>query len=110
MRALLLALLGLPGHLWAQQGNAFPPVTRAEDEGFSTSKLARIDSLMSGLVREGRIPGGVVLITRHGKAVMYKAWGYRSLDTKDALQRTDIFRIASQSKAITSTAVRTRAK
>ena len=104
MRALVLALL-LPGHLWALQGTAFPVVARPEDAGFSSARLGRIDSLMSGLVREGRIPGGVVFISRNGKAVMYKAWGYRNIDTKEALQRTDIFRIASQSKAITSTAV-----
>ena len=105
MRALLLALLALPGHLWALQGTAFPPVARAEEQGFSSAKLARIDSLLAGLVRDGRIPGAVVLITRNGKAVMYKAWGYRNIDTKEPLQRTDIFRIASQSKAITSTAI-----
>jgi CubicO group peptidase (beta-lactamase class C family) len=105
MRALVLTLLLLPGRLWAQQGTAFPPVARPEEAGFSSARLSRIDSLMSGLVREGRIPGGVVFISRNGKAVMYKAWGYRNIDTKEALQRTDIFRIASQSKAITSTAV-----
>lgn len=105
MRAHLLGLLVLPGHLWALQATAFPAVTRAEEAGFSSAKLARIDSLMHGLVREGRIPGGVVLITRNGKAVMHKAWGYRNIDTKEPLERGDIFRIASQSKAITSTAV-----
>jgi CubicO group peptidase (beta-lactamase class C family) len=101
----LLAGLAGPTTAWAQQPTVFAPLARAEDAGFSSARLARIDSLMSGLVREGRIPGGVVLITRNGKAVMYKAWGYRNLDTKDPLQKTDIFRIASQSKAITSTAV-----
>ena len=102
---MLAPTLALVWHALAQQGTAFPSVTRPEEQGFATARLARIDSLMSGLVREGRIPGGVVLITRHGKAVMYKAWGYRNMDTRDPLQRTDIFRIASQSKAITSTAV-----
>jgi CubicO group peptidase (beta-lactamase class C family) len=105
MRALALALLVLPRLVSAQQGSAFTAVARPEDAGFSSARLARIDSLMSGLVRDGKIPGGVVFISRNGKAVMYKAWGYRNVDTKDALQRTDIFRIASQSKAITSTAV-----
>src|SRR5678816_4193224 len=105
MRALALALLVLPRLVSAQQGSAFTAVARPEDAGFSSPRLARIDSLMSGLVRDGKIPGGVVFISRNGKAVMYKAWGYRNVDTKDALQRTDIFRIASQSKAITSTAV-----
>ena len=105
MRALILALLVLPSQLWALQGTAFPPLARPEDAGFSAARLSRIDSLMTGLVNEGKIPGGVVFISRNGKAVMYKAWGYRNIDTKEPLQRTDIFRVASQSKAITSTAV-----
>jgi CubicO group peptidase (beta-lactamase class C family) len=106
MRILLPAVLLLaPVTGLAQQGTAFPAVARPEDQGFSSAKLARIDSLMTGLVRDGRIPGGVVLITRNGNAVMYKAWGYRNIETKDPLQKTDIFRIASQTKAITSTAI-----
>ena len=106
MRILLPAVLLLaPVTGLAQQGTAFPAVARPADQGFSSAKLDRIDSLMTGLVRDGRIPGGVVLITRNGKAVMYKAWGYRNIETKDPLQKTDIFRIASQTKAITSTAI-----
>ncbi len=45
------------------------------------------------------------LVARHGKIVYYKAFGLADRVTNRALKRDDIFRIASQSKAITATAV-----
>ncbi|MEI9810163.1 MAG: serine hydrolase domain-containing protein [Bacteroidota bacterium] len=48
---------------------------------------------------------GVALIIHDGKIVYYKAAGYNDLDTKAPLQNDAIFRIASQTKAITSVAV-----
>lgn len=101
----LAAALALPFSLAAQAPRAFTPATRPEDAGFSSARLARIDQYLDGLVTEGRIPGAVAFISRNGKVVLYKAYGSRDLDTKTPLQKTDIFRIASQSKAITSLAV-----
>jgi CubicO group peptidase (beta-lactamase class C family) len=49
--------------------------------------------------------GGVALIIRNGKIAYYKAAGYNDLDTKTPMQKEGIFRIASQTKAITSVAI-----
>lgn len=73
-------------------------------EGFSASRLVRIDSMLMPLVRSEEIPGAVVLIMRHGKVVLHKAYGYRDNEIKSVLRKDDIFRIASQTKAITSLA------
>ncbi|MCK7537741.1 MAG: beta-lactamase family protein [Marinilabiliales bacterium] len=45
------------------------------------------------------------MIARNGKIVYYKAFGMAENETKRNLKRDDIFRIASQTKAITATAV-----
>src|SRR5688572_4806649 len=101
---LLLALASaLP--LAAQAPRGFTPAAKPDDAGFSSARLARIDQYVNGLVSENRIPGAVVFISRNGRVVLHKAYGYRDLDTKAPLQKSDIFRIASQSKAITSLAV-----
>jgi len=106
MRAFAVALaLTIPIGLAAQSPRGFTPAASPEAAGFSSARLARIDQLLNGAVGEGRIPGAVVFISRNGKVVMHKAYGYRDLDTKAPLQKSDIFRIASQSKAITSLAV-----
>lgn len=56
-------------------------------------------------INDGQIPGAVALVARNGKIVYHKAFGMADNETGRDLERNDIFRIASQSKAITSTAV-----
>jgi len=102
-----LLLLVLASSLAAQTSRSNNPARalKPEDEGFSSARLARIDSLIEPLIANGQIPGAVVFLARNGKVVLHKAYGYRDLGTRDPLRRDDIFRIASQSKAITSLAV-----
>ncbi len=87
------------------QTPAFPPVSRPEDAAFSAARLARIDTMVNGLIADSAIPGAVALIIRNGHTVFYKAYGVRNTVTRVPLKRDDIFRLASQSKAITALAV-----
>ncbi|HEY1114032.1 MAG TPA: serine hydrolase domain-containing protein, partial [Chitinophagaceae bacterium] len=73
--------------------------------GMSAEKLARIDALLQDYVDKGWIPGASAIIARNGKIVYYKSFGYRDRDARTPLKRDDIFRIASQTKAITSVGV-----
>jgi len=77
----------------------------AESVGMSSERIARIDSMCARAVRYGNVPGAVALIARNGKIVLWKAYGMADNQAGRMLKRDDIFRIASQSKAITSTAV-----
>jgi CubicO group peptidase (beta-lactamase class C family) len=76
-----------------------------ESAGMSSERLARIDSMCMKAVTEDKIPGVVALVARNGKIVYYKAFGMADNQTGRTLKRDDIFRIASQTKAVTSTAV-----
>ena len=71
----------------------------------SAERLARIDAMCMTAIAEGKIPGVVALMARHGKIVYHKAFGLADNAANRPLKKDDIFRIASQSKAITSTAV-----
>jgi CubicO group peptidase (beta-lactamase class C family) len=71
----------------------------------SANRLARIDDLCEKAVAEGRVPGMVALVARHGRIVYHKAFGMADPERERKMEPNDIFRIASQSKAITSTAV-----
>jgi CubicO group peptidase (beta-lactamase class C family) len=75
-----------------------------EAGGFSTARLARLDSGMNDWVKKKWVNGSVALVARKGKIVFYKAYGYNDLDTKAPLDKNGIFRIASQTKAITTVA------
>ena len=76
-----------------------------ESVGMSSERLKRIDANVNEWMTTGKLNGTVALIIRNGKIVYHKAFGYDDL-AKTKPMRTDmIFRIASQTKAITSTAV-----
>jgi len=77
----------------------------ASSVGMSEERLARIDDMCKEAVEEAQIPGIVALVVRNGTIVYYKAFGMADNQSGRTLKRDDIFRIASQTKAITSTAV-----
>jgi CubicO group peptidase (beta-lactamase class C family) len=79
--------------------------TKPEEVGISSERLGRIDNLMNDLVTRQQIPGATVLIVRSGKTALLKSYGYSDMEKKTLLKENDIFRIASQTKAITSLAV-----
>jgi CubicO group peptidase (beta-lactamase class C family) len=77
----------------------------AEAAGFSNERLKRMDIAMNDWVEKGYMNGGAALIIKDGKIAYHKAIGFNDLDTKEPLQKDGIFRIASQTKAITSVAI-----
>ncbi len=79
--------------------------TGPEAAGFSAERLKRLDQAMNEWVEKGYMNGAAALIIRDGKVAYYKATGYNDLDTRAPLQKEGIFRIASQTKAITSVAI-----
>ncbi|MBY0489977.1 MAG: beta-lactamase family protein [Gemmatimonadaceae bacterium] len=96
-RAVAVALLGVTtAH--AQ------PKPAAATLGFSTARLARIDSALDAAVAREEIAGAVVLVLRDDQVVYERAAGWRDRDAKRPMTTDAIFRIASQSKALTSVA------
>jgi len=85
-------------------GQALP---RAQPEalGMSSSRLAHIDSVMQGLVDSSRVAGVAVLVLRDGKVVKSGVYGWSDREARRPMQPDALFRIASQTKAITSVAV-----
>lgn len=76
-----------------------------ESVGMSTERLDRIDIMCQQAISKNQIPGVVALVARKGKIVYHKAFGSAEVSSDRKQKVDDIFRIASQSKAITSTAV-----
>lgn len=75
--------------------------------GFSPERLDRIDNIIKQGIDSGWIAGATGFIARNGKIVYNRAFGYRDIEKKTPLKSDDIFRIASQTKAIASAAVMT---
>jgi len=85
-------------------GQLLPSAT-PEKVGMSSERLNRIGSVMSEYISEGKMPGMVTMVLRHGKVAYYEAFGMMDIESGRKMSTDAIFRIASMSKAITSVAV-----
>jgi CubicO group peptidase (beta-lactamase class C family) len=65
-------------------------------------RLARIDTLIQGYIDKGWVNGVVTLVIHDEHVVQYKAYGYSDREAGKAMRPDDLFRIASQTKAIVS--------
>lgn len=81
------------------------PAATPEEVGFSSERLTRIDKYFSELIENNKLPHAQAFIARRGKVVYFKSFGLKDNEKKTPLQNSDIFRLASQTKAITTTAL-----
>ncbi|TXK36746.1 beta-lactamase family protein [Pontibacter qinzhouensis] len=104
---LLTLLLCLSFVFTHAQKSAAPVLKEGKPEkaGMSPERLQRLDRVVQEYVDKGQIPGAVTMIVRNGTIVHYKSTGFSDVEQASPLRRDDIFRIASQTKAITSVGV-----
>ncbi len=67
--------------------------------------LSAIDSVVMAQMTRLGIPGGSVSITRNGRLVLSRAYGWADTAARRAAATTDLWRIGSTSKPITAVAV-----
>ncbi len=98
---ILLIALGVLSTIWSQSLRQVRP----ESVGLSSERLERLTHVMESYTANNQLSGGVTLILRKGKIAYFDAFGYRDIETKDIMEKDDIFRIASQTKAIISVGI-----
>ncbi|MFN7275420.1 MAG: serine hydrolase domain-containing protein, partial [Bacteroidota bacterium] len=81
------------------------PAVAPESAGFSSTRLERINKLIQEYIDSNWIEGAIALVARDGKIVYHEAVGYDNKAAGKKLQKDAIWRIASQTKAITSVAI-----
>ena len=74
-------------------------------DGVSRERLKRLDSVLQEHVDQNRIAGIVVLVLRDGKPIYERALGWSDKEANRPMKVDSIFRIASQTKALTSAAI-----
>ncbi|MEM8967364.1 MAG: serine hydrolase domain-containing protein, partial [Bacteroidota bacterium] len=109
MQYLLTALvlfITIPVLAQTKSNQQSPQLTEANPAsvGMSAERLARIDAMCQEAIEDNEVPGLVALVARKGKIVYHKAFGTAD-PSGSKLQKDAIFRIASQTKAVTATAV-----
>jgi CubicO group peptidase (beta-lactamase class C family) len=73
-----------------------------ESVNVSSERLNRIDTMLLQSIENKWIAGAVGFIARDGKIIYNRSFGASDLENKLPMQTDNIFRIASQTKAITS--------
>ena len=76
-----------------------------EKNGFSAERLARIDKIVQQYIDSGWINGAIGLVARNGQILYHKGLGFDNKAAGKPMTKDAIFRIASQTKAITSVGV-----
>ncbi len=114
LRPLVLALSAASTVLGAQSSKPRTNVGRPTEKssvatpataGFSAERLARIDRFMQSYVDDDKVAGAVGLVLRNGRVAYEHAVGWSDKEAGRRMTTDAIFRIASQSKAITSVAI-----
>jgi len=98
----LIALLLLATNTaWAQSTDS----DQLESTGFVQERLSKIDTVINTEIANGKIPGAVAMIVRNGNIAYYKSFGLADIESQTLMQKDNIFRLASMTKAITSVGV-----
>lgn len=99
LATMLLATLPAALGAQAQRTAPRPPL------GIASERLTRIDRFLQQYVDSNRISGAVALVLRDGQVAYQRALGWNDREARRPMTQDAIFRIASQSKAITSVAI-----
>jgi len=73
--------------------------------GMSADRTQRLDAVLQQWIEQKKLPGMVAIVVRNGQIVYHKALGQADPTHHRPMKTDAIFRIASMTKAITSTAV-----
>lgn len=109
MKKLLITLVIATAAIWqvsAQtNGHSLFTEEKPEMEGMSSKLLGRIDELVMEYIKNKWVAGAAAIVVRDGKIVYYKGIGFDDIQAGTPMKKDAIFRIASQTKAITSVGV-----
>ena len=68
-------------------------------------RLERVKQVIEGYVKDGKIVGAVALVAKDGKLIVHQGFGMDDREKKKPMPADGIFRIASQTKALTSVGI-----
>ncbi len=96
----LLLLFALPFGLHAQVLQ-----TNVKNNSVNYERLAKIDGLINDYVKNDWVKGVVTIVVKDNQVVQNKGYGFADAATKEVMKKNELFRIASQTKALTATGI-----
>src|ERR1700731_2567242 len=73
--------------------------------GIHNPNLASFDNLFTKFLKENTLPGVGVAVTRQGKLVYARGFGFADVEKKKPVEPNSLFRLASVSKPLTATGI-----
>lgn len=73
--------------------------------GVNQGRLERVNKVIQDFVSDNKIVGAVALVSKDGKLQIHRAYGVDDRNTGKKMEKEAIFRIASQTKALTSVGI-----
>lgn len=98
----LLFLIGIQGNSFSQ---TISPAGKIPVSGISQDRVAKLDAMLEEAIQKEQVPGLVAMVVKNGQVVYHSAKGFSDVQSGKKMENNSIFRIASQTKAITSTAI-----
>ena len=71
----------------------------------TSASVAAYDGVISALLKKYEVPGGALALTRGGKLVFTRGYGWADREARTPAHPDDLFRIASLSKQLTAAAI-----
>lgn len=78
-----------------------------QEVGTTPEKIAALDAIMQSLIDEKRVNGAVGFVSKNGRVVYHKAFGYKNREEQIPAQPDDFYILYSQTKAVVTAALMT---
>ncbi len=79
--------------------------TNVKNPSVDYDRLAKIDDMVNEYIKKNWLTGAVSIVIKDNQLVQYKGYGLADVATKKPMKNDAIFRIMSQTKAITSAGI-----
>ena len=73
-------------------------------QGIEERRLKILTDTLDEYVEQEKLAGGVLYLSRNGKPVLHKAFGWQDRENEIRMGRQSLYRIAPQTEALTSAA------
>ncbi|WP_339886690.1 glycoside hydrolase family 3 N-terminal domain-containing protein [uncultured Flavobacterium sp.] len=73
-----------------------------ENVGMDGSKLAQIDSIINGAIKDNMTPGAQIVVARRGKVIYQKSFGNHTYKDNNPVKDDDLYDVASLTKVLST--------
>jgi len=97
--------LGFHERVLGQGKDPLPKLDELPVTGIKDSNFAKFDEAMTAFIKERKLPGASFAITKDGRLVYARGFGYSDVEKKESIHPASLLRIGSISKPITAVAI-----